>query len=550
MNKKKKNKKTARKSAKRLSAAPLIVVILDGWWLDRPSRGNATTLANTPTLDGLNKKHPSTKLYAHGKYAGLPPSQVGNSEAGHMNIGAGRIVKQDAVAINESIRNGTFFKNPAFRDVIDHVKNNKSKLHLIGMISNGMSPHSDNCHIMALLKMAKRECLKDNIYLHIFTDGRDSPQHEALKLLSILDKDMLKMGCITSSNSHGVKCPTNDRIKTNIATIMGRFYAMDRNKNWERTKEAYKAMVLGQARTAPNPSAAIVESYNRNETDEFIRPYVLDKKGLIKDNDGIIFFNLRSDRARQLAKVFVQENFNKRNPNSFKRKKTLKNLKFVAITDFGPDLDHILTAYPSIDVENTLPIVLNEDIKQLYIAESEKYAHVTYFFNGGYAGKVNGEDQIMIPSPNVKSYDKTPAMKSFELTKRVLSYLNKNKYGFVLLNLAAPDMIAHTGNLKASVKCCEAIDACVKNIVDAYLKKNGTVIITADHGNMEGLINLKTGEVDTEHSTNQVPFIMVRKDNKKLSLRRGGSLADIAPTILRLFGLKKPKMMTGKSLIR
>ncbi|MBD3247971.1 2,3-bisphosphoglycerate-independent phosphoglycerate mutase [Candidatus Falkowbacteria bacterium] len=543
----KKRKSRAKSKAKAITSKA-ILLILDGWGVDKPNRGNAIHLAKTPTIDGLAKKHPSTKLYAHGKYVGLPSKQVGNSEAGHMNIGAGRVVKQDAVMINESIKNGTFFKNTAFKEAFNHVKKNKSKLHIIGMLSNGMSPHSDTCHIEALLKMTRKEGLYDNVYVHAFTDGRDSPQHEALKLINCLERDMCKWGCyIPERKNNGSK---NGKVKVKIATVMGRFYAMDRNKKWERTKEAYEAMVYGKARTAQNASTAIVESYNRNETDEFIKPYVLDKKGLISDNDAVIFFNLRSDRARQLVKVFVQKNFQKRNPKSFTRKRMLKNLRFVAMTDFGPDLDHVLTAYPSIDIPKTLPLVLDHKLKQCYIAESEKYAHVTYFFNGGYPGRVNGEDQIMIHSPNVKSYDETPPMKSFELTKRVLKDLSKNKYDLTVLNFAAPDMVAHTGNLKASIKCCEDIDACVKKIVDAYLKKNGTVIITSDHGNIEGLINLKTWEVDTEHSTCQVPFILVNKQNRKSKLRSKGSLSDIAPTILDLFGTKKPALMTGKSLLK
>lgn len=543
-------KKTLKKKkAKKFNPLPLILIILDGWGIDIPSCGNATTLAKTPTLNGLMHKHPTTKLYAHGKHVGLPINQVGNSEAGHMNIGAGRVVKQDAVIINESIKNGTFFKNTALKEAISHVKQNHSKLHIMGMLSNGMSPHSDNCHIMALLKLAKKEGLKKDVYLHIFTDGRDSPQHESLKLIEMVEAGAIRCGCNTSSGCDDLAYLSKNRLDLSIATIMGRFYAMDRNKKWERTKEAYEAMVLGKARTAPNAVAAITESYNRNETDEFIKPYVIDRHGLISDNDSILFFNLRSDRARQLTKVFIQQNFTKRNPKSFQRSKTLKNIKFVAMTDFGPDLDQVLTAYPSFDIEKTLPLVLSGKVKQLYAAESEKYAHVSYFFNGGYPGKINGEDHFVIQSPNVKSYDETPAMKSYELAEKIIKNLKKEKYDFTVLNFAAPDMVAHTGNLEASIKCCEAIDTCLKKIVDVYLRKNGTVVITADHGNIEGLVNLRTGEVDTEHSTCQVPFIIVNKDKRKLKLRRGGALCDIVPTILDLCKQKKPREMTGRSLI-
>jgi 2,3-bisphosphoglycerate-independent phosphoglycerate mutase len=506
---------------------PMILVILDGWGMARPSRGNAVALSQTPAINALMKKYPYTALHAHGKYVGLPSKQVGNSEAGHMNIGAGRVVEQDAVKINRSISEGTFFKNPAFIEAISHSIHNRSKLHLMGMLSNGMSPHSDLNHLLALIKLAKEKKVKD-IYLHLFTDGRDSPQHESLRIITNLRK---------SFNSHA-----------KIATIMGRFYAMDRKKEWSRTREAYNAMVLGIGHSARDAEEAIIESYNRNETDEFIKPYVINKKGLISSNDSVIFFNLRSDRARQLSKVFVQKDFTKKNLGSFIRGKILENLCFIAMTDFGPDLNSILSAYPSVDINGTLPIVLS-DFTQLYIAESEKFAHVTYFFNGGYARTINGEDHFMIPSPAVSSYDKTPQMKSFELTKKIISNLKKKKYEFTVLNFAASDMVAHTGNLQAGIKCCGILDKCVKKIVEAYLAKNGTVIITADHGNIEGMINLKTGEVDTEHSVCPVPFILANKQFKNARLRSGGSLCDIAPTILEIIGKKKPSAMGGDSLI-
>jgi 2,3-bisphosphoglycerate-independent phosphoglycerate mutase len=511
---------------------PMILVILDGWGITNPSVGNAITLAKTPTMDLLAKKFPHTALHAHGKYVGLPINQVGNSEAGHMNIGAGRVVEQDAVKIDRSVADGTFYKNTAFKEAIAHVKKNKSSLHLMGMLSNGMSPHSDLKHLSALIKLAREKKI-EKIYLHLFTDGRDSPQHESLKILGDLKK------LIKSNSKSNVK----------IATLMGRFYAMDRKKEWSRTQAAYNALVLGKGMMAHDAEAAIVESYNRDETDEFIKPYVINKNGLIKSNDGVIFFNLRSDRARQLAKVFVQKNFTKRNPGSFVRKVNLENLCFVTMTDFGPDLDGILSAYPGADLSSTLPIVLS-DLSQLYIAESEKFAHVTYFFNGGYAGKINGEDHFVIPSPSVSSYDETPEMKSKELTKKILSNLKINKYEFTVLNFAASDMVAHTGNLEAAIKCCEILDKCVKKITDAYLAKGGTVLITADHGNIEEMINLKTGEVDTEHSTYPVPFILVNKNLRKAELISGGSLCDITPTILDIIGKKKQAILTGKSLIK
>jgi 2,3-bisphosphoglycerate-independent phosphoglycerate mutase len=506
---------------------PMILVIMDGWGISKPNRGNAVYLAKTPEINHLSRTYPFTKLHAHGRYVGLPAEQVGNSEAGHMNIGAGRMVEQDAVKINRSIADGTFFKSAAFKEAFRHVAKNHSRLHLMGMLSNGMSPHSDICHLIALIKMAEENDVKE-VYLQLFTDGRDSPQHESLRILENLEKQF--------------------KGKLKIATIMGRFYAMDRKKEWSRTEAAYDCLVMGKGLKAPSAEQAIIESYNRNETDEFIKPYVIDKKGMIRDNDSVIFFNLRSDRARQLAKVFVQKNFTKRNPKSFTRKKIFDNLIFVAMTDFGPDLDTIISAYPSTDISCTLPIVLS-NLTQLYIAESEKFAHVTYFFNGGYAGTVNGEEHFIIPSPSVSSYDKTPGMKSLDLTAKVVNCVNQDKYQFTVLNFAASDMVAHTGNLEAGIKCCEIMDGCIKKIVDAYLKKNGTVLITADHGNIEEMINLKTGEVDTEHSIYPVPFILVNNKLKKHRLKTGGSLCDIAPTILDIIGKKKPGLMTGESLL-
>ncbi len=512
---------------------PMILVILDGWGIAKPSQGNAVSLAKTPTMDGLIKKYPNTILSASGKEVGLPPLQAGNSEAGHMNIGAGRIVEQDVVKISKSINEGTFFKNTSFREAIRHVNKNKSRLHLMGMISNGMSAHSDPDHLLALLSFVKINKIKE-VYLHLFTDGRDSPQYAALKLVDDIQK-VFKNG-------------------EAIASIIGRFYAMDRKKAWARTEQAYEALTSGIGRKAESAQAAITESYNRGLSDEFIEPYIITRNGKplprIGSGDSVIFFNLRSDRARQFAKVFVQKDFNKLNPGSFIRKKNLKDLLFVAMTDFGPDLDNILTAYPSVDIKQTLPMQLM-NLKQLYLAETEKYAHVTYFFNGGYADPVAREARLVIPSPDVKSYDITPAMSSEKLAREVIKNLGKHNYEFTVLNFAAPDMISHTGNLAAGVKSCHEVDKYLGEIVKAYLSVNGTILVTADHGNIEEMINLKTGEINTEHSTNPVPFILINnRIDKKTKLRSNGVLGDIAPTILELLNIKKPAEMTGKSLIK
>lgn len=510
---------------KNSKSKPLILAILDGWGIAPASKGNALSLAKLPVFDNLLAKYPHTQLIAHGEKVGLPDNQDGNSEAGHMNLGAGRIAEQDSLAISKSINNGTFVKNPAFTQALKHVKNNNSSLHLMGMLSNGMSAHSDPDHLLALLSLARQARAK-KVFIHLFTDGRDSPRYVSLKMVSALMRILKK----------------NER----IATVMGRFWAMDRKKEWTRTQKAYDALTLGKGLSAKSPQEAITQSYNRNETDEFIKPYVISSEGAIKDKDAVIYFNLRSDRARQLTKCFVQDEFNKKNPGSFKRKKVFKNLVFVAMTSFGPDLDSILTAFPSPDLKDTLPMVL-ESFRQLYISETEKYAHVTYFFNGGYADPVAGEEREMIPSPRVDSYDRMPEMSTREVAQKVISCINKSKYDFICLNLAAPDMVGHTGNIKAGIKAVEVVDESLGKIVKAVEKNQGTLIVTSDHGNIEEMINSETGEVDTEHSTNPVPFIVVN-GNKKLKLKKG-FLGNVAPTILDLLGLPKPKEMKLKSLI-
>ncbi len=517
-----------------MATLPIILVVLDGWGIDKANRGNAISLAKTPVFDSLLKKYPSTNLYAHGKYVGLPDGQVGNSEAGHMNIGAGRLVEQESVIISKAIENGTFIKNSAFLGAIRHASKMNSKVHLMGMISNGQSPHSDPGHLIALIELLKKYNVK-NVYLHLYTDGRDSPKYASLKLIQDLEKNYLG--------------------NYKIATIMGRFYAMDRKKKWSRTEKAFNALTSEKEKKSITAMEAITEAYNRGESDEYIKPCIITNNEKIntriEDGDSVIFFNLRSDRSRQLTKAFMQDDFNIKNPGSFLQKKKLEHLFFVSMTDFGPDLSEILTAFPGIDITGTLPIALS-GFKQLYLAETEKYAHVTYFFNGGYSGKVANEEQLMVPSPDVQSYDETPGMSSVALTDVILDNIknNKAKYDFTFMNFAAPDMVGHTGNLTAAIKCCEIIDTCLGRIVETYLKINGTVVVTADHGNIEKMINLDTDEVYTEHTTNMVPFVFVNnKINKNIKLKKSGSLCDIAPTILKVLGIEKTGEMTGKSLV-
>lgn len=515
------------------SKKPTVLVIMDGWGIAPPSKGNAVTLAKTPNLNRLSEKYPHTTLFAHGKYAGLPSHQDGNSEAGHMNIGAGRKVDQDAVIISRSIKDGTFFKNTAFRSAVKHVQKNKSNMHLMGLLSNGDSAHASPDHLDALLKMVRQHDIK-NVYLHLFTDGRDSPQYAASRLIKKLEK----------------KLWPNEI----ISTVMGRYYGMERTKNWPITERAYNALTLGEGDAADSPQQAINRAYNKKETDEFVFPTIVKKNHLaprfISDNDAVLFFNLRSDRARQITKTFTQEDFNAMNPNSFKRKKTLKNLLFIAMTDFGPDLPRVTTAYPSADLQGTLPMAL-KDLKQLYITETEKYAHVTYFFNGGYADPVGGEDRIMIKSPRIKSYADKPEMSAQEITNVVIKNIEANVYDFITMNYANPDMVGHTGDLAAGIRACECTDNQIGQLAKLIAKKKGNLFITADHGNVEEMINLETGEVDTKHSTNPVPFIWMRSDEKrKIKLGKSCILGNVAFTVLNVLGIEKTKEMSKECITK
>ncbi|MDP2812309.1 MAG: 2,3-bisphosphoglycerate-independent phosphoglycerate mutase [bacterium] len=509
---------------------PLVLLVLDGWGIWDQAKGNPIHDANMPLINSLFSKYPNILLSASGADVGLPNGQPGNSEAGHMNIGAGRVVEQDSTIISRSINNGTFFKNPAFLQAATHVEKHNSNIHIMGLLSDGFSPHADNDHILSLISFFIGKT-KQQIYLHLFTDGRDSPQFAALKVMSQYN---------TIFNSSRVK----------VASIMGRFYAMDRKKDWHRTKLAYDVLVLGKGEKADDPVEAIDRAYNRRESDEFILPTVIVDKGKaigpISDNDAVVFFNLRSDRARQLTKAFVQKDFEKKSGGVFIREKILKNTLFVALTDFGPDLKGVLTAYPGIDLSDTLPIAL-KNYRQLYIAETEKYAHVTYFFNGGYDHIVAGETRIEIPSKDVDSYAKAPEMSTIEICDYINKEIKDNSFDFIMANIASPDMIGHTGDFKAAVKALEVVDKSVGSLIKAVLAKKGTIIITSDHGNVEEMMNLKTNEIDTEHSSNPVPFIIVNHHNYKLAKK--GKLANIAPTLLDILGIDKPVLMKAKSLI-
>ena len=510
---------------------PFLLLILDGWGIGPHDESNAIYLAKTPYYDSYVKRYGFAQLKASSIHVGLPAGQDGNSEAGHMNLGAGRIIEQDSVMISRAITNGTFFKNPAFMQAAKHARRYKSNVHLMGLLSNGQSAHSHPDHLIALITFFRYQKVP-NIFLHLFTDGRDSQRYSAIRLLR--------------------KHHTLFMSQSTIATIIGRAYAMDRKKDWSHTRFAYDAMVAGKApQYSSSAEDAVVTAYNRGETDEFIQPTVITKNGRpvgrISDNDSVVFFNLRSDRARQMSKPFVQQNFEKENAGAFHRPHRLRHLCFVAVTDFGPDLDTVLTAFPSSDIIDSLTMMLNTR-RQLYIAESEKYAHITYFFNGGYDKPVAGEKRIMVASPDALSYKKTPKMGLPGVTRHIISALRTGRYDFIAANISNADMIAHTGSIKATVVAVKYVDACLHRIITQALANGGIVCITGDHGNAEELINRETGEVDTEHSKNPVPCILIKR-GAALKIRSSGILADVAPTILDLMGIKKPKLMTGKSLL-
>ncbi len=510
---------------------PVVLIIFDGWGLAPDSESNAITNAPHPNYDFLDQNCPQARLWAHGEYVGLLKDQDGNSEAGHLNLGSGRIVKQDSVIVSDSINDGTFFKNPAFLECIQHVKRNNSSMHLIGMLSDGESAHSTPEHYYALLDLMEKEKV-EKVFLHLFSDGRDSSPQSGKKQTESIIRRLRK--------------------NQSVATLMGRFFAMDRKKEWGRTQKAYNALVLGEGLKTSDFLSVFDKYYSRGESDEYIDPHVFYKngkpEGRISDNDSVIFFNHRSDRARQITKVFAQSDFFQSNPGSFEPKKKPRNLRFAAMTDFGPDLGDIITAYPSANITDTLPMILKSK-RQLYITEKEKYAHMTYFFNGGYPDPVGGESRIMIPSPDVDSYDKQPEMSTPKIRAKVVQFLREKKFDFIAVNFACPDMVGHTGNFEAGKLTVRAVDKELGFIISEMKNSGGVLIVTADHGNIEEMKDLSTGQIDTKHSKNQVPFILWSSRGDKFNLKKEGILGDVAPTVLDLFGIEKPRAMTGKSLI-
>lgn len=507
-----------------MNRKPVMLMILDGFGINPNEKGNAVAIANTPNIDKLKKTWPTTIIHTSGLDVGLPEGQMGNSEVGHTNIGAGRIVYQDLTRITKSIEDGDFFSIKEFADAIDNCKKNNSNLHIMGLLSDG-GVHSHIRHLVALLEFAKRKDF-ENVYVHCFMDGRDTPPTSGEGYIAKLEEKMKEKGV------------------GKIATIEGRFYAMDRDKRWNRVKEAYDAMVNGVGEEATSALGAIEASYQKEVFDEFVKPTVIcngdSPVATIKDNDSVIFFNFRPDRAREITRTLVDKDF-----NEFETKKM--NLFFVCFTQYDETMPNVKIAFKPEALVNTFgEYISKKGLKQLRIAETEKYAHVTFFFNGGEEKEYEGEDRILVPSPKVETYDLKPEMSALEVTDKVVEAINSGKYDSIILNYANPDMVGHTGSLEAAVKAVETIDGCVGKVVEAIEKQNGVLIITADHGNAEQMIDYKTGEPQTAHTTNPVPLILVGLEGVKL---KEGKLADLAPTMLDIMGLEKPQEMTGESLI-
>ncbi|UNC90793.1 2,3-bisphosphoglycerate-independent phosphoglycerate mutase [Candidatus Contubernalis alkaliaceticus] len=507
---------------------PLVLTILDGWGLETGLEGNAIALARTPNIDSYQSRYPYTSLECSGEVVGLPEGQMGNSEVGHLNIGSGRIVYQDLTKINVAIRDGSFFKNPALLNIIQQVKENKSSLHLIGLVSDG-GVHSHLRHLYALLDLAKLQGLS-KVYIHAVLDGRDVPPANAKEYLTDLKARTKALGI------------------GEVATVSGRYYTMDRDRRWERIEKSYQAMVLGQGEVAASSLHAVEKAYENGQTDEFVLPTVVLNeqgvpRGLIREKDGVIFFNFRPDRARQITRALVDDKF----PH-FNRGEAPPRVNFVCFTLYDITIDTPV-AFPPDNLTLTLGEVLSwEGLSQLRIAETEKYAHITFFFNGGLEEPYPGENRILIPSSKVATYNLKPEMSAYEVTEAVLEKIEENIYDVIVINFANPDMVGHTGILKAAIEAVEVVDCCVGRVVEAVLNRGGVVLLTSDHGNSEKMIDLQTRQPHTAHTSNRVPFFLIG-DNFNIQLRGEGILADIAPTILEILNIEKPREMTGQSLI-
>ncbi|MEW6698464.1 MAG: 2,3-bisphosphoglycerate-independent phosphoglycerate mutase [Bacillota bacterium] len=507
---------------------PLALVILDGWGVCQDERGNAIACANTPNIKAYLKDYPSATLECSGEAVGLPEGQMGNSEVGHLNMGAGRVVYQELTRITKAIKDGDFFKNPELLQAVRKAKENQSAFHIMGLLSDG-GVHSHIKHIFAALKLAAQHGLS-RVYFHAFLDGRDVPPSSAKGYMRALLAKMHELGV------------------GQVATVSGRYYAMDRDRRWERTETAYRAMVYAEGLQANSPLEAIDMGYERGETDEFIKPTVItdDNKqpvARVSDGDAVLFINFRPDRARQITRAFADEDF-----TGFDRGPGRPQVYFVCMTVYDKTIEAPV-AFPPARLVNTLGEWLSkQEIKQLRLAETEKYAHVTFFFNGGVEPPNPKEERVLIPSPKVATYDLKPEMSACEVAEAFIENLNGDKYDVYITNFANPDMVGHTGDLAAARIAVETVDQCLGKIVDAVLAKSGTVIITADHGNAEKMRD-EEGGAHTAHTTYPVPFILVGERHRGVTLKQCGSLQDIAPTMLEILGLPKPPEMTGESLL-
>ncbi len=507
---------------------PTVLMILDGYGLNERKDGNAVAQAKTPVMDKLMAECPFVKGNASGMAVGLPDGQMGNSEVGHLNMGAGRIVYQELTRITKEIQDGTFFENPALLEAVENCKKNDSALHMFGLLSDG-GVHSHNTHLYGLLELARKNGLS-KVYVHCFLDGRDTPPASGKSYAEALEQEMEKIGT------------------GRIASVMGRYYAMDRDNNYDRVKLAYDALTKGEGLTADGGPAGIQASYDREETDEFVKPTVVVKDGApvatIQDKDSVIFFNFRPDRAREITRAFCDDDF-----KGFERGKRL-DLTYVCFSDYDPTIPNKKVAFHKISVTNTFGEWLAErNMKQARIAETEKYAHVTFFFNGGVEKPNEGESRILVNSPkDVATYDLKPQMSAYEVCDRLVEAITSGEYDVIIINFANPDMVGHTGVEEAAIKAVEAVDECVGRAVEAIKKADGQMFICADHGNAEQLVDYESGAPFTAHTTNPVPFILVNAD-PAYTLREGGCLADIVPTLIQLMGMEQPEEMTGKSLL-
>ena len=510
-----------------MNKRPVVLMILDGYGLNDKTEGNAVAQAQTPVMDKLMQEYPFVRGNASGMAVGLPEGQMGNSEVGHLNMGAGRIVYQELTRITKEIQDGTFFENPALLRAVENCKENNSALHLMGLLSDG-GVHSHNTHLYGLLELAKRNGL-DKVYVHCFLDGRDTPPASGKEFAQELQTEM-------------------DWIGTGkIASVMGRYYAMDRDNNYDRVKLAYDAMTKGEGLTAESGVSGIQASYDRDETDEFVKPTVVLEDGkpvcVVSDKDSVVFFNFRPDRAREITRAFCDDDF-----KGFDRGPR-KDIVFICFTDYDPTIPNKEVAFHKVSITNTFGEWLAaHHMTQARIAETEKYAHVTFFFNGGVEKPNEGEDRILVNSPKVATYDLKPEMSAYEVCDKLTEAIRSGKYDVVIINFANPDMVGHTGVLEAAVKAVEAVDACVGKAVEAIKETDGVMFICADHGNAEQLVDYETGEPFTAHTTNQVPFLLVNYD-PAYTLRDGGCLADIVPTLIEIMGMEQPAEMTGKSLL-